>query len=111
MARPFSKVLVANRGEIARRVFAGCRALGLATVAIHSDADAGAPFVAEAESAFGDGTVFVEPYVEAGRHVEVQVVADADTAVALGTRDLLGLALDVVARTPLPEPRFGVFRM
>jgi 3-methylcrotonyl-CoA carboxylase beta subunit len=27
------------------------------------------------------------------------------------TRDLLGLALDVVARSPLPEPRFGVFRM
>ncbi|WP_396668387.1 carboxyl transferase domain-containing protein [Microbacterium sp. R86528] len=27
------------------------------------------------------------------------------------TRDMLGLALDVVARTPLPEPRFGVFRM
>ena len=29
---------------------------------------------AEAASAFGDGTVFVEPYVERGRHVEVQVV-------------------------------------
>lgn len=29
----------------------------------------------------------------------------------LDTRDVLGLALDVVARTPLPEPRFGVFRM
>ncbi|GAA2015445.1 carboxyl transferase domain-containing protein [Microbacterium ulmi] len=29
----------------------------------------------------------------------------------LKTRDLLGLALDVVARTPLPDPRFGVFRM
>ncbi|MGZ0710952.1 carboxyl transferase domain-containing protein (plasmid) [Coraliomargarita sp. W4R53] len=29
----------------------------------------------------------------------------------MDTRDLLGLALDVVARTPLPEPRFGVFRM
>ena len=42
---------------------------------------------AEAESAFGDGTVFVEPYVEAGRHVEVQVFADAHAAVALGTRD------------------------
>jgi 3-methylcrotonyl-CoA carboxylase beta subunit len=27
------------------------------------------------------------------------------------TRDVLGLALDVVSRTPLPEPRFGVFRM
>jgi 3-methylcrotonyl-CoA carboxylase beta subunit len=27
------------------------------------------------------------------------------------TRDLLGLTLDVVSRSPLPEPRFGVFRM
>ena len=42
---------------------------------------------AEAASAFGDGTVFVEPYVEAGRHVEVQVLADASGARALGTRD------------------------
>ena len=42
---------------------------------------------AEAESAFGDGTVFVEPYVEAGRHVEVQVVATSDRAIAVGTRD------------------------
>ena len=43
---------------------------------------------AEAASAFGDGTVFVEPYVEAGRHVEVQVVAERRRApVALGTRD------------------------
>ncbi|MER5740606.1 biotin carboxylase N-terminal domain-containing protein [Streptomyces sp. NPDC002262] len=43
---------------------------------------------AEAESAFGDGEVFVEPYVEDGRHVEVQVLADAHGTVwALGTRD------------------------
>ncbi len=42
---------------------------------------------AEAESAFGDGTVFVEPYVEAGRHVEVQIFGDVSGAVALGTRD------------------------
>ncbi len=214
-----SRLLVANRGEIARRVFATCRRLGIETVAVHSDADARLPFVAEAdhavrlpgnapadtylridliveaarksgadavhpgygflsenadfaravkaagltwvgpppeaieamgdkvrakeiaaaagvpvlsapehptdadlpllvkasaggggrgmrvvrtldrldaeieaaraeaESAFGDGTVFVEPYVEAGRHVEVQVFADGTTATALGTRD------------------------
>jgi propionyl-CoA carboxylase alpha chain len=214
-----NRLLVANRGEIARRVFATCRRLGIETVAVHSDADAGLPFVAEAdhavrlpgnapadtylridlvieaarragadavhpgygflsenadfaravvdagltwvgppaeaieamgdkvrakeiaekagvpvlsapaspteadlpllvkasaggggrgmrvvrtldrleaeieaaraeaESAFGDGTVFVEPYVEAGRHVEVQVVSDASGTVALGTRD------------------------
>ncbi|MFB6903471.1 biotin carboxylase N-terminal domain-containing protein [Streptomyces bacillaris] len=43
---------------------------------------------AEAASAFGDGEVFAEPYVERGRHVEVQVMADAyDTVWALGTRD------------------------
>ncbi|WP_323794533.1 acetyl-CoA carboxylase biotin carboxylase subunit, partial [Nocardioides sp.] len=43
---------------------------------------------AEAESAFGDGTVFVEPYVERGRHVEVQVVGDGRGGVlVLGERD------------------------
>ncbi len=43
---------------------------------------------AEAHSAFGDGTVFVEPYVEHGRHVEVQVLFDTHgTGVALGDRD------------------------
>ncbi|MEU6300656.1 biotin carboxylase N-terminal domain-containing protein [Streptomyces erythrochromogenes] len=43
---------------------------------------------AEAASAFGDGEVFAEPYVERGRHVEVQVLADAHGTVwALGTRD------------------------
>jgi propionyl-CoA carboxylase alpha chain len=46
-----TRVLVANRGEIARRVFATCRRLGIETVAVHSDADAGLPFVAEADVA------------------------------------------------------------
>ncbi|RLP90649.1 biotin carboxylase N-terminal domain-containing protein [Micromonospora sp. CV4] len=46
-----TRLLVANRGEIARRVFATCRALGVETVAVHSDADAAAPFVAEADQA------------------------------------------------------------
>ncbi|MET8667093.1 biotin carboxylase N-terminal domain-containing protein [Streptomyces tendae] len=43
---------------------------------------------AEATSAFGDGEVFVEPYLENGRHVEVQILADSHGTVwALGTRD------------------------
>lgn len=46
-----NRLLVANRGEIARRVFATCRRLGIETVAVHSDADAGLPYVAEADVA------------------------------------------------------------
>ncbi len=46
-----TSVLVANRGEIARRIFATCRRAGIATVAVFSDADAGSPHAAEADRA------------------------------------------------------------
>lgn len=47
----FSSVLVANRGEIARRVIRTLHGLGIRSVAIYTDADAGAPHVREADAA------------------------------------------------------------
>ncbi|HJT02419.1 MAG TPA: biotin carboxylase N-terminal domain-containing protein [Pseudonocardiaceae bacterium] len=47
----FESLLVANRGEIARRVIRTARALGIRTVAVHSSVDAELPFVAEADDA------------------------------------------------------------
>ncbi|MFC0568131.1 biotin carboxylase N-terminal domain-containing protein, partial [Plantactinospora siamensis] len=45
------RLLIANRGEIARRIIATCRTMGIETVAVHSDADADAPYVTEADTA------------------------------------------------------------
>jgi acetyl-CoA carboxylase biotin carboxylase subunit len=54
-ARPFSKVLVANRGEIAIRILRACQEAGLKTVAIYSDADREALHLEHADEAYRVG--------------------------------------------------------
>ncbi len=58
------RVLVANRGEIARRVFKTCRRLSIATVAVYSDPDASEPHPAEADAAIRlPGATAAETYL------------------------------------------------
>jgi len=67
----FKKILVANRGEIALRVIRACRELGVASVAVYSDADARAPHVREADEAVNIGAPpSAESYLRGDRIIE-----------------------------------------
>ncbi len=74
-----SRILVANRAEIASRVFRTARKLGIETVAVHADADADLPFVAEADHAVRlPGNAPAETYLRADLIIEAAKVAGAD---------------------------------
>ena len=71
---PIRTLLVANRGEIACRVFRTARSMGIRCVAVFSDADAGAPFVAEADV----GVRLPGGYLDGSSVVEAALAVGAD---------------------------------
>jgi propionyl-CoA carboxylase alpha chain len=73
------RLLVANRGEIASRVFATCRRLGIETIAVHSDADAGLPYVREADAAVRlPGNAPADTYLDIDRVLDAAKRTGAD---------------------------------
>ncbi|KAA0968521.1 acetyl/propionyl/methylcrotonyl-CoA carboxylase subunit alpha [Aureimonas fodinaquatilis] len=68
----FKKILIANRGEIACRVIRTARRLGIATVAVYSDADRDAVHVREADEAVGIG-----PAASAQSYLSIERILDA----------------------------------
>src|SRR5687767_552689 len=74
-----SRVLIANRGEIARRVIRACRALGVHTIAVYSDADRDWPHVRDADEAIAIGPAPArESYLDVGRLLEAARVSGAE---------------------------------
>jgi acetyl-CoA carboxylase biotin carboxylase subunit len=68
----FKRILIANRGEIARRVIRTCRRLGIETVAVYSEADREALFVREADQAF-----LLGPAPASASYLNIEAVLDA----------------------------------
>ena len=64
--KPITRLLIANRGEIARRIIRTAHEMGIATVAIYADGDVDAPFVHEADAAIAlDGKTSADTYLNA----------------------------------------------
>jgi pyruvate carboxylase subunit A len=74
----FSKILVANRGEIAVRIVRACAEMGIKSVAIYSDADRNALHVKKADEAYNLGPDPVGGYLNAHRIVNLAVTAGCD---------------------------------
>ncbi len=73
------RLLIANRGEIARRVIRTAHRMGVATVAIYSETDATALLVREATAAFAlGGHTAAESYLRIDRLLEAARVSGAD---------------------------------
>ncbi|MEK6410416.1 MAG: acetyl-CoA carboxylase biotin carboxylase subunit [Acidobacteriota bacterium] len=70
--RSFYKILIANRGEIALRLMRTCRAMGISTIAVYSDADARAPHVR-----FADEAVHIGPAPSKDSYLSIGKIIDA----------------------------------
>ncbi len=76
---PISRLLIANRGEIARRINRTAQAMGISTVAIYADGDANAPFVQEADTAIAlNGKTTGQTYLDVAKVLNAAQRSNAD---------------------------------
>ena len=79
MVTPISKLLIANRGEIARRIIRSAHAMGIGTVAVYADGDSGEPFVREADQAIAlRGRSATDSYLDQGKVLAAAGTSGAD---------------------------------
>ena len=79
MKRKISCLLIANRGEIARRIIRTCKNSGIKSLVIYSEADANMPFVQEADLAIlFEGNTLGDTYLNQDKIIEAAKMASAD---------------------------------
>ena len=79
MGKSITRLLVANRGEIARRIMRSAHGMGIGSVAIYADSDADAPFVKEADQAIAlDGRTSAESYLDTEKVLAAAARTGAD---------------------------------
>ena len=77
--KPFSRVLIANRGEIALRVIRACRELGIETVAVYSEADRGAPYLDLADESVCIGPApSLQSYLDIPKIISAAEITDVE---------------------------------
>ena len=85
--KPITRLLVANRGEIARRIFRTANEMGISTVAVYADGDADAPFVKEADLAIAlGGESSAETYLDAAKVIALGVANDMSASAMVESR-------------------------
>jgi propionyl-CoA carboxylase alpha chain len=79
MSNYINRILIVNRGEIARRIIRSAHAMGISTVAVYADGDADEPFVKEADQAIAlEGTSSTETYLDAEKVLAAAKRSGAD---------------------------------
>ena len=77
--KPITRLLIANRGEIARRIIRTAHEMGIGTVAVYADGDATAPFVREADTAIAlGGSTSAETYLDVDKVIDACRRSGAD---------------------------------
>lgn len=112
MSQAFKKVLVANRGEIAMRIFRACHDLGLQTIAIYSNEDVYSLFRTAADESYLIGEnespwapIWTSPGSSSWRRSTAPTPSTRATASSVRTRILPGPAKPRASRSSDPPPR------
>lgn len=103
----FSKILVANRGEIAVRIIRACKEMGVATVAVYSEADKNALHVALADESYCiGGAEASESYLNEERIISAAIIVAASLKLSAEDAKALGIIERIISERDIGKKEF-----